>query len=152
MMLFEPSPVINGRIRSMFDQMLPHQKPIWKAVLNGCTYVSVIQGDGAFKIPTKRPVVMVVGDDLHASKGPRAFHKRSLEAYLSRCMGAAIVSSEATVEAYAPLALQAIGLRHDVVIVETQPEHEDEWVALLERAAPLASVLLSKPFPRERAH
>lgn len=147
MMLFEPNPIVKSRIRSLYGQMPVHQQPLWDAVLRGCTYATVVQGDGAFRIPTGRPAVVVLGDDLDASRGPSAFHRRSLDRYLSRCMGVAIISCEALPEAYTSLAFQAVNNRQDVAIIETQPEHAPAWFALTLRAAPLAKILLCEPFP-----
>lgn len=152
MMLFEPSPAINGRIRERFPDMPPHQRPLWAAVVKGCTYATVVQGDGAFRIPTKRPAVVVVGDDLASAKGPAAFNRRSLRRYLSRCSAVCIVSSEAVPDAYAAIAAEAVDRRRDVAIIETQPEHEAEWLALVRQAAPLASVALCRPFPNGGLH
>ena len=147
MMLFEPSPVIRQRIRDRFADMPAHLRPLWSAVVQGCTYATIIQGDGAFRIPTGRPAVVVIGDDLHASSGPGAFHRRSLRCYLPRCASVCIVTSEAVPDAYAAMATQAVNHRHDVALVETRPDREAEWLALVEQSAPLAKVTLCRPYP-----
>ena len=146
MMLFEPSAVIKSRIRERFPDMPPHLRPLWAAVMRGCTYATVVQGDGVFRIPTKRPAVVVLGDDLASAKGPSAFNRKSLRRYLSRCSAVAIVSCEAVPDAYASVATEAVERRRDVAIIETQPDHEAAWLALAEQSAPLANIVLCRPF------
>ncbi len=145
-MLFEPSTVINGRIRERFPEMQPHLRPLWAAVIQGCTFAMIAQGDGVFRIPTKRPAVVTIGDDLASAKGPSAFNRQSLRRYLSRCSMVSVVSSEAVPAAYAAVAAEAVERRRDVAIIETQPDHEAAWLALVEQSAPLAKIVLCRPF------
>ena len=152
MMLFEPSPTINSRIEERFVDMQPHLRPLWAAVMKGCTFAIVAQGDGVFRIPTKRPALVVVGDDLASARGPAAFNRQSLRRYLSRCSAVCIVSSAAVPDAYAAMAAEAVDRRRDAAIIETQPRHEGEWLALVQQSAPLAKVLLCRPLPSTGLH
>ena len=62
------------------------------------------------------------------------------------------MSSEAVRDAYAAMAAEAVDRRRDVAIIETQPAHEAEWLALVQQSAPLASVALCRPFPSGGLH
>jgi hypothetical protein len=99
------------------------------------------QGEQPFDPPTNRPTILLIGDDVHEAKGPRAFHQDSLRNFVNRSMGAVIVTCEPPLVAYAAAAgLAALG--KDVIIVETRPEHEADWKAALDAINPDLAYLL----------
>jgi hypothetical protein len=123
----------------------PHLRPIFIAVHDaGVGFAIVAQNSGPFDFPPNRPTILVLGDDMLESLGPKAFHETSLKRFVKRCRGAVIVASEPIVVAYASAAATAAGLRFDMVIVETRPEHEADWKNALDAINPnLAYILCS---------
>ena len=126
--------------------------PIWRAVAeNGVTFATVFQNDGRFTIPTTRPAVVILGDDLDTAKGPRAFSARSLRAFLPRCGAIAFVGCEAVAEVYSNAARMARD-GYTVAIIESQPEHERAWLDLVDEVALKATLLVCRPYPRSMTH
>ena len=153
MMLFQASPLVAERVHALMTRAPDHERPPWLAVADeGCTYAIVLQGEGPSTVPGGAPVILRVGDDMHVSRGPAGFDRGSLKQFLRRARAAVIVSSAATVEAYAAAAGVAAVERCDVMLIETRPEHEEEWAAFVVKHAPAVRVLISTPFTREMAH
>ena len=147
MILVEPSFAMAASITDRLDHAPAHLRAIWLAIRDrDCTYASVLQNSGRFRIPMGRPVICMIGDDLNCAMGPVAFHRQSLQVYLSKCGYVVIVSSSATVEAYSGAAARAATDRQHVAIIETLPEFEHEWLYLVEACAPRASILRSIPY------
>lgn len=156
MILFEPHPqmrsILLAQLTSPVPENVRHLVPIWRAVAeNDVAYATVLQNEGRWTVPDGRPVVVIVGDDLYSAKGPRAFSARSLRAFLPRCGAIAFVGCSAVPEVYADAARMAKE-GHTVAIIESQPEHEDAWLALVEKFAPKARLMVCRPFPRSMAH
>ncbi|MFB0493625.1 nicotinamide mononucleotide adenylyltransferase [Methylobacterium sp. OAE515] len=79
-----------------------HLRPAFLAVRDhGCAFVFVAQGCVAFTVPRDRPAVVLIGDDLATSFGPRGFDRASLRRHLSTCRAAAVCASEPVVSIYA---------------------------------------------------
>ena len=121
-----------------------HLAPLYEAVRDfGCALVVVPQGLGPFDLPVAdMPAIIVLGDDLDEALGPAAFDAKSLRRSLKGVRLAAIVACEPLPEIYASAARHAVLLRKNVVIVETQPEHEIAWVNLIRSIAPDTAFLL----------
>lgn len=154
MILFEPSAGLREMARRRFAQPVPdnarHLVPIWQAVAErDVTHATVMQNDGRWTIPEGRPVVLIVGDDLTEAKGPRAFSARSLRAFLSRCSAIAFMGGAPHAGVYAEAARRAAEDRETVAIIESQPEHAEAWVALVDKMAPKAALLICLPHPGE---
>lgn len=61
MMLFQTSPVVAGRIHALMSRAPEHERPPWLAVADhGCTYAIVLQGEGAFIVPSGAPAILRV--------------------------------------------------------------------------------------------
>ena len=118
-----------------------HLAPLWEAVRDfGCVLVFVPQGLGPFDLPPgNMPTIIVLGDDLDEALGPVAFDEQSLRRSLKGVTLAAIVACEPLPEIYADAARHAVVLRKNVVIVETQPEQEIQWVNLIREIEPDAA-------------
>lgn len=120
-----------------------HFRPIWLAVRDsGVAFCVVPQGGEAFDPPAGRPTIALIGDDMLVSRGPAAFHRPSLDRFVRRCRGAVIVACEPLRVAYASAAAVAAGLRLNVIIVETRPEHEADWKATLDGINPSLGYIL----------
>ncbi len=153
MMLFQASPLVASRVHALMKNAPDHERAPWLAVADhGCTYAIVLQEAGRFIVPSGAPAILRIGDDMHVSRGLDGFDRQSVKLFLRRVRAAVIVSSEATVEAYAAAAGVAAIERRDVVLIETRVEHEGEWAAFVVKHAPQARMLISTPFTRGMAH
>ena len=133
--------------RSRLDFAVEHGRhlaPLYEAARDfGCLLAMVPQGVGPFDAPgADRPVIAVIGDDLDEALGPSAFDEQSLRRLLRGVRLAAVVACEPLPGIYAEAARHAVLLRKNVVIVETQPEHEIAWFNLIKLIAPDAAFLL----------
>ncbi len=156
MILFEPHPqmraILLARLAGPVPENARHLVPIWRAVAEAnVAFVTVMQDEGRWVVPEGRPVVLIVGDDLDTAKGSRAFSGRSLRAFLPRCGAIAFVGSAALPTVYEQAARMARD-GHTVAIIESQPEHEEAWLDLVDRIAPTAKLLVCRPFPRSMAN
>ena len=146
-----------GAGREALDHSLARAPAHLKAPLlavrdEGVRFLFVAQGPGAFDVPKDRPAIVLIGDDLHATLGPDAFHKRALRRYVERCKAAVIVACEPIPEAYSQAASWAVLKREDVLIVETRPEREAEWFDYIRLvASPGVKVLVATVPPAGNA-
>ena len=76
----------------------PHWVPVLRAVRDhGIGTVSVLPTKSSFwplpaEYPASKPVLVYLGDDLDASRGPAAFHTRSLKRLFRDCCGVVTVA------------------------------------------------------------
>lgn len=133
------------RLTNALDICPAYMAPVIEAVRDcGIGLVLAPQGAGAFRIPAKlgRPVVIVIGDDLHSAHGPQGFHLPSIRRAIRQCHGFAVISSAGMLPVYAAAAGGAMmGL--NIMIVETRPSHEIQWSNLIRKLAPDCPFLLS---------
>ena len=98
----------------------------------------------SFAVPKswKRPTVVLLGDDFGWTDGPRAFDKRSVRTVFDNADGIVLVASGSLVETtdgLAPLGyakaieLAMNGRNRLCVLIETLPEVEEAWLALIEK-------------------
>ncbi|EHP93430.1 hypothetical protein [Methylorubrum extorquens] len=146
-----------GAGRDALDAALSRAPTHWQPMLSavrddGCGLVMVAQGRERFVVPTDRPYIVVIGDDMAAALGPGAFHVRSLRRYLARCRLALVVAGAPLAALYGESTARAARQRQDVVIVETRPEREAEWVEHIRRHAPAdVGIALATPVAQGRA-
>lgn len=143
--------------RERFDHAIrhgaEHMRPLFIAARDaGVAICLVAQRSPAFMIPSKRPSVLLIGDDMHEAMGPGGFHQKSIRRFVRRCRSAVIVSCAPLVEAYASAAAVAAGLRLDVILVETRIEHEAAWKDFIEAARPGVSFLIATVEPQGGVH
>lgn len=72
----------------------------------GCAFVFVSQGRKRFDVPSDRPAILLIGDNLNAALGPGGFEPDSLRTALARCHAAAIVVCEPLAKVYQAAAIQ----------------------------------------------
>lgn len=143
--------------RARLDQAIAtgaaHLRPIWLAVRDaGCSFAVVTQGHQRFDIPTARPAIVLIGDDMHESRGPGGFHRKSLRRLLARCRSVSIVSSAPVIMAYAAPAATAVGLGCTSAVIETRARHEADWRHFVEEHAPEAALVIATDKPEGRMH
>lgn len=141
--------------RDYINQRLPwaprHLRPILLAVRDSNVgWATVTQRSGRFDLPRCRPSIVVIGDDLDISMGPDGFHRKSIRRALARCKLIAVVASEALPGPYEAAARMAADQRRDAMVIETRPEHEMHWLALVHREAPAAKLIIATT--RGRGH
>lgn len=85
----------------------------------------------------------LIDDDMHKSMGPSGFHTASLRRAIQSCGAFAVVSREPIAAVYASVAGVAAVTGASVMLVETRPEHELQWVALIQTLAPGRPLLLT---------
>ena len=74
MILVEPSFAVAASITDRLEHAAEHLQAVWLAVRDrDCTYASILQNSGRFRIPMVRPVICMIGDDLERAMGPAAF-------------------------------------------------------------------------------
>jgi len=88
------------------------------------------------------PFIALIGDDMHQALGPKAFGKRMLAHLIREADAAAIIACEAIHEVYDQMSQQAAIGRRNVLIIETLPERELEWLACLRGIAPKLPITL----------
>lgn len=122
-----------------------HLRPICVAVRDhGACLMLVPQSPEPFSEPrsiTRTPIVMVL-DDTDRSLGPDGFDLPSIAKAVQASGAFAIIASAATVTPYATMAAIA-SAGGAVMIVETRPEHEREWIALVTMLAPKGKLIVS---------
>lgn len=135
--------VSRARLDTALERAPDHLRPILLAVRDqGCAWLNVPQGSGRFEIPLGKPLISIIGDDLHAAKGPAGFHRKSIRRLIAASSFISIVAAEPLTLAYATPALATVGLRVNSLIIETQPEFELEWHALAKAEAPDAQLII----------
>ena len=112
---------------------------------HGCAYVIAAQSPRAFTIPTGKPAIVVIGDDMRTSLGPPGFSLKSLRRFLPTCRVAAIMSGAPVALAYERAVRAAVERRVNVAVIETQIPHEEEWADFIQAVAPDAEMHLASP-------
>lgn len=114
--------------------------PIFTAVRHGLiSHIAVPPSQDRWKI-TNQNVVITIGDDFHESKGPQAFHRRSLIVGMRKCAGIVLQVADFQTDVMAAIPLMA-SAGVPIMIVETRERHEIEWFEFIKRYAKNASVL-----------
>lgn len=121
-----------------------HLRPIMEAVRDGgAGMLFVGQSADVFRIPPKRPAIVILGDDFDRAVGPEGFHLPSIRRAIRACSAFAVVSSAPPPIVYATVAATAAVMRQNVMLVETRPEQEIAWTALIQKLAPGRMVWLA---------
>jgi hypothetical protein len=122
------APATRERINAAIVSSPPHLHPVLVAVRDcGVGMLFVPQGPGKFVIPSPRPAVVMIGDDMEQAVGPTGFHLPSIRRAIRAC--------DAFADLYATLASTAVG-GGKAMIVETRLAHEFAWIELIQKLAP----------------
>ncbi len=136
--------------RDALDSAIPHAPanlvPILTSVRDhGLTFVMAAQSPRRFDVPQTGPAVVIIGDDLLRSLGPNGFHVKSLRRLMARVGAVSIMAGAPVASEYAKMTSEAVSRGIVVAIIETQVQHEEEWAAYLQGAAPSAEWYLVSP-------
>jgi hypothetical protein len=133
-------------LTAAMDASPKHLHPVIKAVRDcGAAMVFVPQGAPPFRLPrdSNKPAIVIVGDDLHECTGPSGFHLPSIRRLIRQSCSFAVVSSAPQPDAYATMAVTAVATGKHTMIVETRPEQEIAWLALIQKLAPKRFIFLA---------
>ena len=123
-------------------------RPIYRAVRDcGISFATVTQHAGRFGFPSDKPVIALLGDDMHEALGPAAFNRKSVRRFVATCAAAVVIACEAQPRFYAMAAAAAVCVRRNVVIVETRSEHEADWIDLVQAVNPAIKLLVGTVRP-----
>jgi hypothetical protein len=126
------------------DALPPHLAAIMAAVRDhDIGYGIVLPNASRFRLPEGRPTILAIGNDLARAHGPDAWHLPSLRRFARRCRLALIIAAAPVPELYATAAHEAAIHRREVILVETRPRYEADWLACIQRAGPHLAVTLS---------
>ncbi len=95
-----------------------------------------------------RPVVFVVADDYggeRGSIGPSGFDNKTLKRVLGGARAILLHAAAAEPWQYGAAAHAAMLSAGKAIIIETQPEHETEWLKVVSQHAPDAAILVITP-------
>lgn len=130
-----------------------HLRGVYRCVRDGGIGLATVpQRAGRFDIPTGRPHIVIIGDDMHQALGPSAFHRKSVRRFAARCRTASIVACEALELLYTAPALAAMGMRWDGIVIETLPRWEAAWAELIREANPRVSLMIGTVRPDGSVH
>ncbi len=124
-----------------------HLTPVMQAVRHyGVSMVFVPQGikDEHEALPAvlAKPFIALIGDDMHQALGPKAFGKKMLTCLIREADTAAIIACEAIYDVYDQMSQKASIGRRNVLIIETLPKRELEWLSCLRSVAPNLPITL----------
>lgn len=124
-----------------------HLTPVMQAVRHyGASMVFVPQGikDQHEALPAvlAKPFIALIGDDMHQALGPKAFGKKMLTRLIREADTAAIIACEAIYDVYDQMSQKAAIGRRNVLIIETLPKRELEWLSCLRIVAPNLPITL----------
>lgn len=94
-------------------------------------------------IAARQPQIIIVGDDFDEAVGPEAFHMPSVRRAIRACEAFAVVSSGPQPVVYASIAATAAFARKNVMLIETRPEQEIPWLAIIQKLAPRRHIWLA---------
>lgn len=105
----------------------------------------VPQSDAPFRMikDPGRPAIVMIGDDFDQAVGPEGFHMPSVRRAIRACNAFAVVSSGGQPVVYASIAATAALGRRNVMLIETRPEQEIPWLALVQKLAPRRHIWLA---------
>lgn len=138
------------------DRLEERAAPHWRAVYyamrqHGIAFGGIIQDRSPFRIPRDRPTLLLLGDDLDASHGPAGFHAKSVRRFVERCRYGVVVACSPETVLYATAASIVAATRGDVVLIETRPEHEADWVNRLREIKPGLPLMVGMVRPTSEA-
>jgi hypothetical protein len=139
-------------LRSVRERAPDHLVPILDAVIDfGCAHLLVTQGKNGKigPLPSAKPIITVIGDDLHVSLGPNGFHP-SIRKLFRSADAAVIVACAPEPELYAIAAAVAVLKRRHVVLVESRTERELEWCEFAKRHLRTDRIVLCAVRPEGR--
>jgi hypothetical protein len=140
------SPATRAGLDRAMEHAEPHLRPVLQAVRDhqvGLLFIG--QQSSPFRLPAdrKRPAIIIIGDDLEQAVGPEQFHLPSIRRAVRASHSFAVISSAPPADLYQAMSTTAAVTRRNVMIVETRPEQEIQWVSLIQRLAPRQPICLS---------
>ncbi len=140
------------RLTFVVDHGPEHWRPVYRAVRDhGVALAMIDQRSGPFRLPSDKPVIAVFNDDTETPLGPTGFNRKSVRRFAARAHLAVVVSCEPLVPLYAAAGMMAAMMRRDVLLIESQPRWESDWVDLVQAAHPGVHTLIGAVKPASEA-
>jgi hypothetical protein len=122
-----------AKLVEFIARVQPEKLPVFRALAKGeIALCDVPRGAAAIpsilRGPTGKPVLCIVGDDDHCATGPAAFPIAKRLAYWARRI---MVHGTGGQAAHYALAVEATLLVRQVVLIETDAGHLEEWTRFL---------------------
>lgn len=133
------TPATRRRLDKAMESAKPHLRPVIEAVRDHKVGLLFVPQNGApFRLPDgpKRAAFTIIGDDFEAAMGPEGFHMPSLRRIIRASASFAVVACEPLEQVYDALAFAVATTRKNVLLIETQPEAQAAWTALVRKLAP----------------
>lgn len=123
------------QIAEMRATLPDYWEPIIDAMAHhGVAILLIEPSPDPFEMKSAVPLITVIGDDypeeLGGSEGPMRYDRDSMVEHWRAAEAAVIVAGAANIGCYAAAASVAILLRKNAILVETSPEHQEEWTQL----------------------
>ena len=134
------------RLDVVMDNLPPHLRSLLVAVRDHrVAFMFIPQNFDTFSIPARadRPSIVLVGDDMETAHGPEGFHMPSLRRIIRGCSAFAVISSAPPTDLYAAMAAATATKRKSTLLIETRPEQEIQWLALIQKLAPGRPIMLA---------
>lgn len=108
-------------------------------------FMFIPQNFDTFRIPARadRPSIVLIGDDMDTARGPDGFHMPSLRRIIRGCSAFAVISAAPPTDLYAAMAATTATKRKSTLLIETRPEQEIQWLALIQKLAPGRPIVLA---------
>ena len=136
------------RLTFVVDHGPEQWRPIYRAVRDyGVALAMIEQRSGVFRPPTDKPVVLCLNDDTAEPLGPDGFNRKSVRRFATRARLVVIVSCAPLVPLYAAAGVAAAVSRYDVLLIESQPRWEQDWIDLIQTAHPGVQTLIGAVRP-----
>lgn len=133
-----------------------HLIPIFDAVRDhGCSYRMVTNTGARVALPSASPSIDIIGDDMHEALGPTAFRKSELKRIFRKARRYAVISSGIDARVYAGVSVIAAVERENVVLVETRPRFEADWIDCIRKYSMVgdsAGILVCTVLPEDTVH
>ena len=132
-----PPKITNQELDQTIDELRAiggvHLLPIMIAVQDyGIAFSQIRHDCGLVSFSFDKPTIILLGNDLEEAKGPSAVHEEMVRAVLDKVSRVIIVAGDAQPRFYALAATRAAIFREHVLIIETHPQHEGDWCALIQ--------------------
>ncbi len=137
--------------------MPPHTKCVLNAMRNyGICLISVSRIDqqepfNPCDLEDVYGFVAIISDDTPYSLGPDRFNSDLLKGLIAKTSCAAIISTEPVIGIYDTLSLVAGQRQTGSLVVETEPEHEVQWVERIRAFSPQMPLIISTQHPEKMA-
>lgn len=132
-----------------------YYRPVLESLRYGCTLAIGLPGTEPFAVPLLKPTIFILSDDADGNahrRGPGHFENRSLRDFIRKAGACVVTSCQPLFRAYAAAASTAVLTKRHVLIVETRPEVEADWIDFIRKENPKIRMLVATVKPEGGVH